>query len=93
MGNRKNQRCHYNNHRRVFRKKHVYKSQPRSRRSPRKEPSLQAAGSRIINLDKLQCYIERLTSHASQCGGTVKLIRRAEEWACFDSKQYLHTVW
>lgn len=48
-------------------------SKPRSRLSPRKKSSLQATGSRIINLDKLQCYIERLTSHASQCGGTVKL--------------------
>ena len=52
----------------------MYKSQPRPRQSPQKEPSLQITGSRIINLDKLQCYVEKLTSHASRCGGTVKLI-------------------
>ena len=31
-------------------------------------------GSRIINIDNLQHYIGRLTSHASHCGGNVKLI-------------------
>ena len=30
-------------------------------------------GSRIININKLQSYLHRLTSHVSQCGGMVKL--------------------
>ena len=49
----------------------MYKLRPRQ--SPPKVQSLQATGSRITNMDKLQSYVGRLTSHASRCGGTVKL--------------------
>ena len=75
MANKKNKRHHYNSHRRVFRKRHVYKckvrqSPPRQLGSP---PRQLPTRSRIININKLQSYLDRLTSHASQCGGMVKL--------------------
>ena len=72
MGNKKNRRNYMNSHRHVFvRKKTPQKYTPRSKAHTFSKVSLN--GSRIINLSKLQQYIDDLTRHGTRCTGTVTL--------------------
>lgn len=75
MGNQKNKRNHYNGHRHVFqRKNHAQKYKPKTsprQKTPQRHISLE--GSRIVNLDQLQRYVNELTIHAARCGGEIRL--------------------
>ena len=74
MGSNKNKRSNGNDHRHVFKRKwHVEKYQQKVslKRMHAQEVTIQ--GSRIINLEKLQKYINQLTVHAAQCGGKIVL--------------------
>ena len=50
----------------------AYKSKS-TRSPPRQPPGELPTGSRIINIYKLQSFVDRLTSHVSQCAGMVKV--------------------
>ena len=72
MGSKKNKRSHYNDHRHVFKRRwHAKKYKKRARTNV--EKSGRVDGSRIINLEKLQEYINTLTVHAAQCAGDILL--------------------
>ena len=68
MGNSKNKRNNRNSHRHVFKRRyHPYKY-----RNPAcTQENVSIKGSRIVNLEKLQEYISKLTVHAAQCGGEI----------------------
>ena len=46
-------------------------------------PTVKIEGSRIINIQKLQQYINVLTVHATQCGGSVILTGEEMDWLLF----------
>ena len=70
MGSNKNKRNHRNHHRHVFKRRwHAEKYQQRACT----QQSGTIEGSRIVNLEKLQEYINNLTVHAAQCGGDILL--------------------
>ena len=72
MGSNKNKRNHRNSHRHIFKRRcHAKKHQKRV--CTHVEESGKVNGSRIINLEKLQEYINTLTVHAAQCGGNILL--------------------
>ena len=72
MGSIKNKRYHRNSHRHTFRRRwHVEKYQEKA--CTHVEESGRLDGSRIINLEKLQEYINTLTVHAAECGGAIIL--------------------
>ncbi len=77
MGSSKNKRNNGNNHRRIFKRRwHAEKYQGKSatqRACTSAEGSATISGSRIVNLEKLQEYINQLTVHAAQCGGDIVL--------------------
>ena len=75
MGSNKNKRNSRNNHRRVFKRRwHAEKYQQKASLQRASAPGSDTIqGSRIINLEKLQEYINRLTVHAAQCGGDIIL--------------------
>ena len=68
MGNSKNKRNNHNNHCHVFKRRyHPYKY-----RNPAcTQENVSIEGSRMVNLEKLQEYISKLTVHAAQCGGEI----------------------
>ena len=85
MGNKKNKRhsgC--NEHRHVFRRrKSAYKKKPKQAASTaarkmvrqlKQKHSTLVDGSRIINIDKLQQYINTLSVHTAKCGGSITLV-------------------
>ena len=70
MGSYKNKRNHHNNHRHVFRQRwHAKKYQKQACT----HESVRIEGSRIVNIEKLQEYVNNLTINAAQCGGDVFL--------------------
>ena len=72
MGSKKNKLNHRNNHRRIFKQRwNAEKYQKRA--CAQAEENGTIAGSRIINLERLQEYINTLTIHAAQCGGDIVL--------------------
>ena len=72
MGSNKNKRNHRNNHRHVFKRRwHAEKYRKHTRTHVEESGSID--GSRIVNLEKLQEYINTLTVHAAQCGGEILL--------------------
>jgi len=80
MGNKKNKRNHRNDHRRSMKRRwHYLKYQKKAAKQKRQlekiqvDSSEQLKGSRIVNLDKLQEYIDRLVTHAVQCGSQIIL--------------------
>ena len=95
MGNLKNKRHQTNNHH------HVYKLPGRMTKdsdnaTQTHTPTVKIEGSRIINIQKLQEYVNELTLHATQCGGSVVLT--GEEIASLPGscvggvKSLVHTV-
>ena len=70
MGNCKNKCNHRNNHRHVFKRK--YHPEKYWKHANTQE-SVLIQGSRIVNLEKLQEYINSLTMHAAQCGSDILL--------------------
>ena len=75
MGSNKNKCNSRNNHRRVFKRRwHAQKYQQKeSLQCTSAQGNVTIQGSRIINLEKLQEYINCLTVHAAQCGGDIVL--------------------
>ena len=74
MGNKKNKCSHYNSHRHAFKKRVHYANKKYlvdTHGSTEKIAALE--GSRIINLDKLQQYMNNLKVHTTQCGGDIIL--------------------
>lgn len=86
MGNKKNRRHPgYNQHRHVFRKRRsqkvkiqatcTHKATCKVRQLKEKNSTCaQVDGSRIINMDKLQQYIDTLSQHSAKCGGSITLV-------------------
>ena len=84
MGNQKNRRNHGNSHRHVFvhRKppqKYTKSIQASTVAQPPHTPTVTIEGSRVINVMKLQQYINELTVHSTQCGGSVVLTGEARD--------------
>ena len=74
MGNKKNQRKSYNkHHRHVYRRKKVPSQKLRGSKNLEHKQLESIDGSRIVNLDQLQQYIDELVSHARQCQGSITL--------------------
>ena len=74
MGNQKNKRHHRNNHGRVYMKNLPGRTIKDSDTDTQAHtPTVKIEGSIIINIQKLQQYINELTVHATQCGGSVIL--------------------
>ena len=77
MANKKNQRNHRNNHRRSMQRRwHASKYQKNANAQKHlMKPSSndQLKGSRIINLDKLQEFVDQLTAHAAHCSSQIIL--------------------
>ena len=72
MGSNKNKCNHRNNHRHIFKRRwHASKYLKCARAHAEENGTI--AGSRIINLERLQEYINTLTVHAAQCGGDIIL--------------------
>lgn len=75
MGNNKNKLHHRNNHRHVYCKRKLKAaagqqcSDSSTGDSSQQTSTVTIEGSRIINIHKLQQYINQLASHAAQCGG------------------------
>ena len=70
MGSNKNHCNHRNSHCHIFKRRcHANKYQKRA--CTHVEESGKVNGSRIINLEKLQEYINTLTVHTAQCGGNI----------------------
>ena len=68
MGNNKNKSNNRNNHRHVFKRRH----HPEKYCKPAcDKENVLLDGSRIVNLEKLQEYINKLAIHATQCGGEI----------------------
>lgn len=80
MGNNKNKRHHYNNHRHAS----MYKRHKKDKKKEKKSAPAQKSactisactihGSRIININQLGEYINVITKHSAECGGEVTLI-------------------
>ncbi len=75
MANKTNQRSHRNNHRRSMQRSwHASKYQKNAQKHLMKPSSNDLLeGSRIINLDKLQEFIDQLTAHAAQYSSQIIL--------------------
>jgi len=75
MSSIKNKHNRWNNHRHVFKRRwHAEKYQQKaSLKCTSTQGSVTMQGSRIINLDNLQEYINRLTVHAARCEGNIVL--------------------
>lgn len=76
MGNKKNKRKnHKNSHRHIFQlRKHARRKSRVSQELLQAEepvPVVTLGGSRIVNLEQLQGYVNSLTIHAAQCGGNI----------------------
>ena len=70
MGSNKNKCNHRNNHRHVFKRRHHPQKYYRSASTENSQP---LNGSRIVNLEKLQEYIDKLTVHTTKCGSEIKI--------------------
>lgn len=85
MGSKKNQRNHRHSNRHVF----VHRKPPQKYQKTTQATTLHAQGdnahnctiegSRIINIAKLQQYINELTAHTTQCGGGIVLTGETKE--------------
>ena len=85
MGSKKNQRNHRHSNRHVF----VHRKPPQKYQKTTQAITLHAQGdnahnctiegSRIINIAKLQQYINELTAHTTQCGGGIVLTGETKE--------------
>ena len=75
MGNLKNKRHQRNNHRHVCTKKKLpgRMTKDSDNATQTHTPTVKIEGSRIINIQKLQEYVNELTLHGTQCGGSVVL--------------------
>ncbi len=76
MGNKKNQRNHRNNHRRSMQRRwHASKFQKKTSEHMKPRQSFNGClkGSKIVNLDNLQEFIDQLMAHASQCDSQIIL--------------------
>ena len=77
MGNIKHKTNYRNNHRHVYRKKKLpqkYKSKESKHSKSPPSGISPVAGSRIINLRKLEEYSTELNAHSTQCNGNVVLL-------------------
>ena len=72
MGSIKNKRNHRNSHRHTFKRRRNAEKYP-TKACTHVEESGRVDGSRIINLEKLQEYINTLTVHAAECSGDILL--------------------
>ncbi len=77
MANKKNQRNHRNNHHRSMQRRwsaaKYREKKVKSEAHLSTENCDKLEGSRIINLDKLQQYVNELTTHAAKCGSQIIL--------------------
>ena len=82
MVNKNKDNRKYSSHRHIYRKKKNPKKKIQSTRHVEKRTeqdqgveslSVSIEGSRIINIEKLQDYIDDLNKHSSECGGSIIL--------------------
>ena len=72
MGNKKNKKHHKNNHRHMFQlRKHNRRKRSCEKSVQTEELTAGLGGSRIINLEQLQGYVNSLTIHSANCGGNI----------------------
>ena len=74
MGNNKNKKDNGNNHRYAYKKKKQPHKQRKEKAHKYTTPTpTPLEGSRIINLDKLQEYTDKLRQHSDNCNGSITL--------------------
>ena len=76
MGNNKNKKNNGNDHRYAYKKKkqpHKLKQRKEKAHKYTTPTPTPLEGSRIINLDKLQEYTDKLRQHSDNCNGSITL--------------------